>query len=85
MASTPPTSTSPRSTATAILGLYDGLKRLLEELGPRAVSKIERPGLELLPRDTTYVSELLAREARSEWLGRAIEKVARPGCRFPGS
>ncbi len=55
--------------------LFDGLKSLLDEPGPRAVSKIERPGLELLPRNTKYVSEPLAREARSEWLDRAIEKV----------
>lgn len=55
-------------------GLFDGLKSLLDEPGPRAVSKIERPGLELLPRDTKYFSEPLTRDSRPEWLGRAIEK-----------
>ena len=55
--------------------LFDGLKSLLDEPGPRAVRKIERSGLELLPRDTRYVNEPLARKVRSEWLDRAIEKV----------
>ena len=55
--------------------LFGGLRSLLAEPGPRALSKIERSSLELLPRDTKYVSEPLAREGRSEWLSRAIEKV----------
>ncbi len=55
--------------------LFDGLKSLLDGPGPRAVTMIERSGLELLPHGTKYVSEPLTRERRSEWLSRAIEEV----------
>lgn len=56
-------------------GLFDGLKSLLDGPGPRAVSKIERSSLELLPHGTKYVSEPLTREGRSEWASRALDMV----------
>ena len=56
-------------------GLFDGLRSLLHGPGPRAVRRIERSSLELLPHGTKYVSKPLTREGRSEWLSRAIEKV----------
>ena len=55
--------------------LFDGLGLLLDASGRRTVSRIERSGVGLLPRNTRFVGEHVPRQGRPGWLGQAIDMV----------
>jgi len=55
--------------------LIKGLRAATEDLCERSIEKLEKQ--KLLPESTVYVSEVIPKKNREEWMDKALDKVSR--------